>query len=57
MINKKWYSVETPSVFYEVCLPVNDADLTDIDHENLNRLESLSGQYCVPIQTTDNRRG
>lgn len=52
-----YYSVETPSVFREVLLPIDDADYTGEHRRAMCELQRIAEQHGTHIVTLARRRG
>jgi len=52
-----WYSVETPSVFREFKLPVDDGHMTSTHKKQLRVLKNLAEIHSTSIKSSAFRRG
>lgn len=52
-----WFCVETPSVFREYKLPVNETDWSRADERKFAELEELAERHGTHIQRNSYRRG
>jgi len=55
--NWRWYSVETPSVFREFKLPVDDGHMTSSHKKQLRVLKNLAEIHSTSIKSSAFRRG
>lgn len=56
-VTHMWYSVETPSVFREYRLAVEDAAMTRTQHRQYRELCDLADRYGARILASPYRRG